>query len=448
MRVCDKLGSTNGTFLRLSGEKEPSEPYEIAAADCVVLGTHALTLEDTGGGGGAPAAWVLHVRCLRDATPPAEPLRLELGDSRRVTVGRAKANDVCLPSDQLVSGSHAELTRADDGHWSVRDFGSSNGTAVRLAAEKAPSRAFALRVGHSLALGAGPKCSELRLCRFRVGIAERQGRRPSMEDAYVALERLAPPPNWAAAWPSASFYAVYDGHAGAEASAFARTTVHRHFLRHLADARDAANDNGGGTNGGAPSVAELGAAMRAAFLSTDELFLRSTRSTAGSTAVAAVVDGAHIVVANAGDSRACLWRNGRALPLSIDHKPDAPEEEARIVAAGGFVSHGRVLSALAVSRALGDRDFKLHAGSEPGTPFHASLVVAEPDVRVARVQPGDMLLLACDGLWDVFTPEGAFAYLEAKGASAQPQRAVQQLCKAAEEEYGSLDNITAVLVQI
>ena len=31
---------------------------------------------------------------------------------------------------------------------------------------------------------------------------------------------------------------------------------------------------------------------------------------------------------------------------------------------------------------------------------------------------------------------------------AQPQRAVQQLCKAAEEEYGSLDNITAVLVQI
>ena len=49
---------------------------------------------------------------------------------------------------------------------------------------------------------------------------------------------------------------------------------------------------------------------------------------------------------------------------------------------------------------------------------------------------------------DVFTPEGAFAYLEAKGASAQPQRAVQQLCKAAEEEYGSLDNITAVLVQI
>ena len=112
------------------------------------------------------------------------------------------------------------------------------------------------------------------------------------------------------------------------------------------------------------------------------------------------------------------------------------------------LSHGRVLSALAVARARGDRDFKLHAGAEPGTPFHASLVVADPDVRVARVQPGDMLLLACDGLWDVFTPEGAFAYLEAKGASAQPQRAVQQLCKAAEEEYGSLDNITAVLVQI
>lgn len=41
---------------------------------------------------------------------------------------------------------------------------------------------------------------------------------------------------------------------------------------------------------------------------------------AGSTAVVSVVSSAHIVVANAGDSRAVLCRGGVAVPLSVDHK--------------------------------------------------------------------------------------------------------------------------------
>lgn len=42
----------------------------------------------------------------------------------------------------------------------------------------------------------------------------------------------------------------------------------------------------------------------------------------GSTAVAAVLTQDHIVVANTGDSRAVLCRNGMAIPLSNDHKVD------------------------------------------------------------------------------------------------------------------------------
>ena len=63
----------------------------------------------------------------------------------------------------------------------------------------------------------------------------------------------------------------------------------------------------------------------------------TTSSSAGSTAVAALVTGSHCFVANCGDSRAYVWRHGRALPLSLDHKPDRPDELARIRAAGGFV---------------------------------------------------------------------------------------------------------------
>lgn len=40
----------------------------------------------------------------------------------------------------------------------------------------------------------------------------------------------------------------------------------------------------------------------------------------GSTAVVAVVTPYKIVVANCGDSRAVLCRNGKAIPLSMDHK--------------------------------------------------------------------------------------------------------------------------------
>lgn len=50
--------------------------------------------------------------------------------------------------------------------------------------------------------------------------------------------------------------------------------------------------------------------------------------------------------ANAGDSRAVVSRAGQAVPLSSDHKPDAPNEQARIIAAGGFVEVCRVLCPL------------------------------------------------------------------------------------------------------
>ena len=61
-----------------------------------------------------------------------------------------------------------------------------------------------------------------------------------------------------------------------------------------------------------------------------------------------------IFCANAGDSRAVLSRKGEAVGLSEDHKPNVPEEEARINKANHFVSDDRVDGNLALSRAFGD----------------------------------------------------------------------------------------------
>lgn len=52
---------------------------------------------------------------------------------------------------------------------------------------------------------------------------------------------------------------------------------------------------------------------------------------AGCTAVCAVVRGNELYVANAGDSRCVLCRNGTAVAMTQDHKPTDAEEYDRII---------------------------------------------------------------------------------------------------------------------
>ncbi|KEH34758.1 putative protein-serine/threonine phosphatase [Medicago truncatula] len=118
----------------------------------------------------------------------------------------------------------------------------------------------------------------------------------------------------------------------------------------------------------------------------------------GSTAVVAVVTPNKIIVSNCGDSRAVLCRNGVAIPLSSDHKPDRPDELLRVEAAGGRVIYWdgpRVLGVLAMSRAIGDNYLK---------PY----VISEPEVTVTeRKEEDECLILASDGLWDVVSNDTA-----------------------------------------
>jgi serine/threonine protein phosphatase PrpC len=84
---------------------------------------------------------------------------------------------------------------------------------------------------------------------------------------------------------------------------------------------------------------------------------------------------------NVGDSRAVLSRNGSAITLTLDHKPDDASEKARVEATGGKVvwcggvdslekplPNGgiyRVNGNLALSRAIGDRSERPAVTSMP-----------------------------------------------------------------------------------
>lgn len=119
----------------------------------------------------------------------------------------------------------------------------------------------------------------------------------------------------------------------------------------------------------------------------------------GCTACVALVRGNNLFVANAGDSRCVVSRNGVAYEMSTDHKPEDDTEKSRIENAGGQVtSDGRVNGGLNLSRALGDHTYK----ENTELPLKDQMISPEPDVRKTELTDDDeFFVVACDGIWYV-----------------------------------------------
>ena len=121
---------------------------------------------------------------------------------------------------------------------------------------------------------------------------------------------------------------------------------------------------------------------------------------AGSTAVVALLRGGSVTVANAGDSRCLLSRKGVFVALSDDHKPNNDIEYQRITKAGGVVTRdNRVQGSLALSRALGDFEFKANQALSA----EEQMVTALPDIMSEQIRDAEdeFLVLACDGLFEI-----------------------------------------------
>lgn len=137
----------------------------------------------------------------------------------------------------------------------------------------------------------------------------------------------------------------------------------------------------------------------------DEAFMSSIveepGKDSGCTAVVAILHGKDLYVANAGDSRCVVCRNGQSLDMSIDHKPEDNLEYTRIKNAGGRVSmDGRVNGGLNLSRAIGDHAYKM----KKDLPAHEQMISAQPDIKKITITDEDeFMILACDGIWNSLT---------------------------------------------
>lgn len=121
----------------------------------------------------------------------------------------------------------------------------------------------------------------------------------------------------------------------------------------------------------------------------------------GCTANVAMIVGSTIICANAGDSKCVVAENGRAIPLSIDHKPTLKKERERIYKAGSTVNiEGRIDGNLNLSRAIGDLSYKKNLKLQ----LHEQAITSLPEIKMYQINnKTDFLIMGCDGIWETKT---------------------------------------------
>lgn len=135
---------------------------------------------------------------------------------------------------------------------------------------------------------------------LQYGLASMQGWRIEMEDAHCAVTQLS---GHLSGW---SFFAVFDGHAGARVSELCATQLLEAIMSTSEFSRIDPEL--------VPSVEEIRNGIRDGFLSLDEKLrkmpeVESGEDKSGSTAVCVLISPEHYFFANCGDSRAMLVRN-------------------------------------------------------------------------------------------------------------------------------------------
>jgi pSer/pThr/pTyr-binding forkhead associated (FHA) protein len=145
-------GSLNGVYLKL----KPNEPWPLEYEDVFRIGQEIIRLEALKGQPassdgverfGSPARGYIGRLSLvigRDTTGNAFPV-----PERGVHCGRERG-DILFSEDGYVSGLHCRIAKGADGKIHLTDVGSSNGTFVRLGAERALHPGDVLLMGQQL----------------------------------------------------------------------------------------------------------------------------------------------------------------------------------------------------------------------------------------------------------------------------------------------------------
>ena len=175
----------------------------------------------------------------------------------------------------------------------------------------------------------------------------------------------------------------------------------------------------------------------------------------GTTCVMVFQVGNRLLCANVGDSRAILVKGDKVIPLSIDQKPDDPEESKRIKENGGEISQyeedgeksgpfrvwqkGEVYPGIAMSRSIGD-----FIATKLG-------VIPEPKFIDEKIDKDTkFLVVASDGIWEFLDNETVKKMVMPFYEKNDPIGACKALIKESTEWWNKedivVDDITVVIV--
>jgi len=240
--------------------------------------------------------------------------------------------------------------------------------------------------------------------------------RRTMEDAHVCIDSFG-------GGDKNAFFGVYDGHGVRGAVNYTQAHLHQNFLSFLKEKE--------------PSEAFV-----EAYVKTDKDMESANIGYSGTTVVTSYIkyteEGKRILyAANAGDARAVISREGKALRLTYDHKGSDESEQKRIQEAGGLVVMNRVSGILAVTRSLGDHKMKKYVIGTPHT--------SEP---IELNENDSFLIIACDGLWDIVSDQEACDFVNKAENKDKPcQKLAIDLLHTA-IRGGSTDNITVIVIRL
>mmetsp|Transcript_5516 Transcript_5516/g.13837 ORF Transcript_5516/g.13837 Transcript_5516/m.13837 type:complete len:650 (-) Transcript_5516:442-2391(-) len=405
--------------------------------------------------------------------------------------GRAHEADLCI-MDRELSRKHGAIvyipTRkargskpATAGSFVLVDLESTNGTYMRLVGPYGYKGMGSLSIGDEFIVGR----TGFSLNRFDYGISEAIGARPTMEDRTIVVQSLLYDPRHGyykneikdtlQDLTMTTFAAVFDGHGGDECSNYLVDVLPHQIREHMYAERDSLSSAIESSRSMArpeqatedPASELMRKILKKAYLKTDKDFITPKNAPqSGSTAATLIIMGRRLFAANVGDSRVVLCRTGgQCVELTSDHKPSRPDEAARVRAAGGFILHKRVMGELAITRAFGDKSFKmgikamledeadeiargLNENSE-AKDLTAPLVSAEPEIASLVMSHSDeFLLLACDGLFDVFRSQDAIALArqELIAHRGEPAEVARILSDQAIRVRRSRDNVSILII--
>jgi serine/threonine protein phosphatase PrpC len=144
----------------------------------------------------------------------------------------------------------------------------------------------------------------------------------------------------------------------------------------------------------------------------------------GCTVTMAFIQNEQAYIANVGDSRTYLLRNGKLDALTRDHSLVARLVESKQIEPDDIYSHPQ---RNLIYRSLG-------AGRQ----------VVEVDVFPTTLQPNDILFLCSDGLWEMVRHQDLLKELS---GHSSPQQICDTLINLA-NAHGGVDNITAIVVKV